>query len=102
MSPAADSKSKVTEPKRRLWRMKRGGGIGRKGELPLERGKATIEDAELRPFDASQGFFDSLGMPCFRSRACFFCAHSCPCQIAEKGIFMYNDRDSRNVLRRAA
>ena len=60
MSPAADSKSKVTEPKRRLWRMKRGGGIGRKGELPLERGKATIEDAELRPFDASQGFFDSL------------------------------------------
>ena len=56
-------KSKVTEPKRRLWRMKRGGGIGRKGELPLERGKATIEDAELRPFDASQGFFDSLKGP---------------------------------------
>ena len=40
--------------------MKRGGGIDRKGELPPAGGKATIEGADLRPFDASQGFFDSL------------------------------------------
>ena len=40
---------RVTEPKRRLWRIKRGGGIIRKGALRTAESKATIEDAEQNP-----------------------------------------------------